>query len=162
MKRLLVTGLDGFVGEHVRQAVEGSRDKRFELVIPRDAIELRDRRTIEEALKNAQPDCVLHLAAQSFIPASVKDPQGTYEVNFFGTFHLLQALKARGFSGRVLYVGSADVYGAVPDDAYGIRLRVAVANVGSVDHNGKGQLQSAHHLDIAQWGLGMEYSGPVE
>lgn len=116
MKRLLVTGLDGFVGEHVRQAVEVSRDGRFQLIMPRDAIELRDPRTIEGALKDTRPECVLHLAAQSFIPASVKDPQGTYEVNFLGTLHLLQALKACGFSGRVLYVGSADVYGAVPEE----------------------------------------------
>jgi len=116
MKRLLVTGLDGFVGEHVRRAVEGLRDGRLQLVMPREAIELRDPKTIEGAIKDTRPDCVLHLAAQSFIPASVKDPEGTYEINFLGTLHLLQALKACGFSGRMLYVGSADVYGAVPDE----------------------------------------------
>ncbi len=116
MKRLLVTGLDGFVGQHVKQAVENSRDKRFRLVVPGGAIELTDPKTIEKAVKDTKPDCVLHLAAQSFIPASVKDPRATYEVNFFGTLNLLQALKTSGFRGRVLYVGSADVYGAVRDD----------------------------------------------
>lgn len=116
MKRLLVTGLDGFVGQHVRQAVEGSRDGRFRLTVPRDAIELTDPGTIEKAVRDARPECVLHLAAQSFIPASVKDPRATYEVNFFGTLNLLQALKTSGFRGRVLYVGSADVYGAVRDE----------------------------------------------
>jgi len=58
----------------------------------------------------------LHLAAQSFVPASVKDPRATYEVNFFGTLNLLQALKAGGFRGRMLYVGSAEEYGAVRDE----------------------------------------------
>lgn len=115
MKRLLVTGLDGFVGQHVRQAVEGSRDGRFRLTVPRDAIQLTDPETIEKAVRGARPECVLHLAAQSFIPQSIKDPRATYDVNFFGTLNLLEALKSSGFGGRVVYVGSADVYGAVDE-----------------------------------------------
>lgn len=115
MKRLLVTGLDGFVGQHVRQAVEGSRDGRFRLTVPRDAIQLTEPGTIEKAVRDARPECVLHLAAQSFIPQSIKDPRATYDVNFFGTLNLLEALKSTGFGGRVLYVGSADVYGAVAE-----------------------------------------------
>jgi GDP-4-dehydro-6-deoxy-D-mannose reductase len=31
--------------------------------------------------------------------------------------HLLQALRGTGFSGRMLYVGTGDVYGSVPEDA---------------------------------------------
>jgi len=116
MKRLLVTGLDGFVGQHVKQVLEGTQSTRFKLTIPREAIELTKPATIARAVEEAQPECVLHLAAQSFVPASVKDPRGTYEVNFFGTLNLLQALKACGFDGRMLYVGSSDVYGAVPDE----------------------------------------------
>lgn len=115
MKRLLVTGLDGFVGQHVRQAVEGSRDGRFRLTVPRDAIQLTEPGTIEKAVRDARPECVLHLAAQSFIPQSIKDPRATYDVNFFGTLNLLEALKSSGFGGRVVYVGSADVYGAVDE-----------------------------------------------
>ena len=110
MKRLLVTGLDGFVGRHVEQAVKDSREKRFQLVVPDGAIELTGPGTIEKAIRETRPECVLHLAAQSFIPASVKDPRATYEVNFLGTLNLLQALKACAFRGRVLYVSSADVY----------------------------------------------------
>lgn len=115
MRRLLVTGLQGFVGWHVEQAVRNSRDPRFELVEPSSAIEIRDLHTLKSAVKDTRPDCVLHLAAQSFIPESTKDPRATYEVNFFGTLNLLEALKSSGFSGRMLYVGSADIYGAVSD-----------------------------------------------
>jgi len=116
MKRLMVTGLDGFVGRHVRQAVESLRDGHFQLVEPRGAIELTEPATLQQAIEETRPDYVLHLAAQSFIPASVKDPRTTYEVNFFGTLNLLQALKAGGFRGRMLYVGSAEEYGAVRDE----------------------------------------------
>jgi len=116
MKRLMVTGLDGFVGRHVKQAVESLRDGRFQLVEARGAIELREPATLQQAIEETRPDYVLHLAAQSFVPASVKDPRATYEVNFFGTLNLLQALKAGGFRGRMLYVGSAEEYGAVRDE----------------------------------------------
>jgi len=116
MKRLMVTGLDGFVGRHVKQAVESLRDGRFQLVEARGAIELREPATLQQAIEETRPDYVLHLAAQSFVPASVKDPRATYEVNFFGTLNLLQTLKAGGFRGRMLYVGSAEAYGAVRDE----------------------------------------------
>ena len=116
MKRLMVTGLDGFVGRHVKRAVESSRDGRFQLVEPRSAIELTEPATLKQAIEETRPDCVLHLAAQSFIPESVANPRATYEVNFFGTLNLLQALNSFGFGGRMLYVGSADVYGAVRDE----------------------------------------------
>jgi len=116
MKRLMVTGLDGFVGPHVKQAVESLRDGRFQLVEARGAIELREPATLQQAIEETRPDYVLHLAAQSFVPASVKDPRATYEVNFFGTLNLLQTLKAGGFRGRMLYVGSAEAYGAVRDE----------------------------------------------
>jgi GDP-4-dehydro-6-deoxy-D-mannose reductase len=116
MKRLFVTGIDGFVGRHVKQAVENSRDGRFQLVEPRSAIELMEPATLKRAIEETRPECVLHLAAQSFIPAAMADPRATYEVNFFGTLNLLQALDSFGFGGRMLYVGSSDVYGAVRDE----------------------------------------------
>src|SRR5262249_48752052 len=60
---------------------------------------------------------VIHLAAQSFVPASFAHPLETYEINFLGTYSLLEALKAAGFKGRFLFVGSGDAYGVVrPED----------------------------------------------
>jgi GDP-4-dehydro-6-deoxy-D-mannose reductase len=113
-KRLLVTGLDGFVGGTVRKLV-GSPvlSDRFELCIPATVLELRDRQTLTAAIYETRPDCVLHLAGQSFVPVSVNDPLATYEVNFIGTLNLLESLKACGFNGRFLYVSSGDVYGWV-------------------------------------------------
>jgi len=118
MKRLLVTGLDGFVGCVVRDAIaSGATGARFQLVVPDSAIELLDRASLEKAIDQTRPELVLHLAAQSFVPSSIDDPRATYNVNFFGTLNLLEALEARGFTGRMLYVGSGDVYGWVEPSA---------------------------------------------
>lgn len=118
VKRLLVTGLDGFVGGTVAQVLRGGAwRKSFELVVPSAPLELRDRASLAVAISETRPDCVLHLAGQSFVPISVKDPLATYEVNFLGTLNLLEALKGCGFGGRFLYVSSGDVYGWVSPSA---------------------------------------------
>ncbi len=42
----------------------------------------------------------------------------TYRTNFHGTLHLLDALAAAGFRGRLLYVSSAEIYGSVPPERF--------------------------------------------
>lgn len=118
MKRLLVTGLDGFVGHVVQDSIQrGETGTRFRLVVPSAAIELLDPASLARAIEETRPELVLHLAAQSFVPSSISDPRATYNVNFFGTLNLLEALKRAGFHGRMLYVGSGDIYGWVAPSA---------------------------------------------
>lgn len=113
-KRLLVTGLDGFVGGTVRRLLDdAAMRERFELIVPATVIELRERATLAAAIGETWPDCVLHLAGQSSVPVAASDPLATYEINFLGTLNLLEALKTCGFAGRLLYVSSGDVYGRV-------------------------------------------------
>lgn len=118
MKRLLVTGLGGFVGSVVLEVI-GNRAEfdDFEVVVPQTPIELLDKQTLVDAVRETRPDCVLHLAAQSFVPSSVEDPRATYNINFFGTLNLLEALRTCEFKGRMLYVGSGEVYGWVEPTA---------------------------------------------
>lgn len=116
MKRLLVTGRHGFVGRTLAQVIQ--RDpwhRRWESIALDDGLELRDPVTVERLVRDATPDAVLHLAAQSFVPESFRDPRTTMEVNFLGTLNLLLALKGVGFGGRFVYVSTGDVYGLVPE-----------------------------------------------
>jgi GDP-4-dehydro-6-deoxy-D-mannose reductase len=116
MKRLFLTGHDGFVGQTLRSWLATPRESvpEFQLVPPQSRYDLTDPASLERALPVEALDFVIHLAAQSFVPESFRDPRRTYEVNFLGTLNLLQALKNCGFRGRVLYVSSAEVYGQVP------------------------------------------------
>jgi GDP-4-dehydro-6-deoxy-D-mannose reductase len=111
--RLFVTGIGGFVGHHLAQYVARNPGA-LELARVPD-FDLRDRTTLEHVLTEARPDLVIHLAAQSAVAQSFDDPRATYDVNFFGTLNLLEALAATEFRGRMLYVGSADAYGQVAD-----------------------------------------------
>jgi nucleoside-diphosphate-sugar epimerase len=58
-------------------------------------------------------DCVLHLAARTSVPRSVKDPAETNRINADGTINVLLAARdAR--ARRVVFSGSSSVYGETP------------------------------------------------
>ncbi len=107
---ILLTGASGFVGAFVQRQIS---------CIPFDdvahPVDLRDAGRVRLVIDQVKPDAVIHLAAQSFVPASFENPRETYEINFLGTLNLLVALKESGFRGRMLFVGSGDTYGLVPE-----------------------------------------------
>jgi GDP-4-dehydro-6-deoxy-D-mannose reductase len=105
---LLLTGASGFVGRFVQEAAHC-----IPLSLNGKEVDLRDASQTRETIARIRPAAVLHLAAQSSVPKSFADPLETFEINFVGTYNLLAALKHIGFSGRVLFVSSGDVYGSV-------------------------------------------------
>ena len=118
MKRLLVTGRHGFVGSTLARMVQADATLRHWVIVDTpEALDLRDRVATVDMVTGAAPDAVLHLAAQSFVPDALRDPAATLQINLFGTLNLLQALKQCGFRGRMIYAGTGDVYGVVPEDA---------------------------------------------
>lgn len=56
--------------------------------------DIRDGAKLKDAMIKAQPDIVLHLAAQPIVRTSYKDPVGTYESNVMGTVNILEAVRA--------------------------------------------------------------------
>lgn len=56
--------------------------------------DIRDSEKLKNAMKDAEPDIVLHLAAQPIVRTSYKDPVGTYETNVMGTVNVLEAVRA--------------------------------------------------------------------
>lgn len=128
-----LTGINGFVGQHLArlllsegyEVAGGLRDagERFNLLTPDEVAKLRlltyrldDRSVLEAVLDEVRPDVIFHLAARSFVPASLADPAGTFAVNVMGTIHLLEAIRALrdripGFAPTVVQASSAEVYG---------------------------------------------------
>lgn len=117
MRKLYLTGAHGFVGTHVRRLVADGEFGECEVHAPSASLDIRDADGLRSSLAKSEPDWIIHLAAQSFVPASFRDPRETFDVNVLGTLNLLTVLKDCGFTGRMIYVSSGDVYGAVPDEA---------------------------------------------
>ncbi len=128
MTRALITGINGFAGSHLAEFLLSKgyhvlgvvhcfkNTKNVNHI--RDKIELhecdiRDEARLKEIISQNEPVEIYHLAAIAHIPTSYREPRLTFEVNFFGSLNLFQAVRATSKDIKVLYVGSASEYGNV-------------------------------------------------
>src|SRR5580698_8580699 len=125
--RYLVTGGAGFIGsnivdELVRRGAsvtvldDLSAGKESNLSGVRDKIDFRvgsitDLATVQSACKGA--DYVIHLAARTSVPRSVKDPLESNRVNIDGTLNVLVAARDAKVR-RIVYAASSSAYGETP------------------------------------------------
>ena len=72
--------------------------------------DLADLEAVRSALKQAQPEVVFHLAAQSLVRESYRDPLGTLATNVMGTAHLLEAVRAVETVRAVVIITTDKVY----------------------------------------------------
>jgi len=103
--RVLVTGLDGFTGQYLKEELE----KHGHQVIGLTA-DLTDSEAVFNEVKSCRPEAVVHLAAIAFI--GHKDANEFYRVNLIGSRNLLTSLASASENLQsVLLVSSANVYG---------------------------------------------------
>jgi len=55
--------------------------------------DIRDADLFTNTIQNASPEIVIHLAAQSLVRESYRDPVGTYTTNVMGTVNLFEAIR---------------------------------------------------------------------
>ena len=72
--------------------------------------DIRDFDALKTAFDDAQPEIVLHLAAQPIVRDSYKDPHYTYETNVMGTVNLLECVRQSSCVKSVLNVTTDKVY----------------------------------------------------
>jgi CDP-glucose 4,6-dehydratase len=72
--------------------------------------DVRDSQRLAEAVLQADPQIVIHMAAQALVRESYRDPLGTYGTNVMGTVALLQACRTLPHLECVLIVTSDKVY----------------------------------------------------
>jgi nucleoside-diphosphate-sugar epimerase len=102
--RVLVTGAGGFLGRPLLRALAAAHDAH--------ALEgdVTDPATFAKAGKGGKADVLYHLAAQSNVPQSVKDPAATWKANVDGTLQALEWARRDGVA-RVVVISSSHVYG---------------------------------------------------
>lgn len=72
--------------------------------------DIRKTSALEQAMNQAQPEVVFHLAAQSLLPYSYGEPQETYETNVMGTIAVLEAVRKTPTVRAVVNVTSDKCY----------------------------------------------------
>jgi len=95
------------------------------------------------AVADIKPDAVFHLAGQSRVAESFRDPRGSIDANGSSTLNLLEALRAHAPNARLVLASSAEIFGAperAPQDEatplaartpYGVSKLLAHAAVGA-------------------------------
>ena len=128
--RALITGAGGFVGRHVCAYLLAHTDWELMGTVyphpvetqPKDSClrlrhaDLRDPELVQTLVSEVQPDYILHLAAQSFVPTSFADPWDTLQNNIRAQLNLLEAVRRSARDVRVLVIGSNEEYGAPRPD----------------------------------------------
>lgn len=117
--KALITGVSGFVGPYlVKHLVKNGFevfgfDRKAGKVDGCDVIQcdVTNAAAVAAVVKKVQPAFVFHLAGQSSVERSWKQPDLTRKVNVGGTKNLLEAVAAAKINPKILIVSSAEVYG---------------------------------------------------
>ncbi len=72
--------------------------------------DLADRERVAVAMAAAEPDLVLHLAAQPLVRESYEQPVGTFATNIMGTAHVLESVRSTASVKAVVVVTTDKVY----------------------------------------------------
>lgn len=126
-KRVFVTGHTGFKGTWLLAILKhlGAKVHGYSLVpgevsmfetIEADTLcsntyhDIMDLDTLKKVLLEFQPEIVFHLAAQSLVYESYRQPLATFEVNSIGTAHVLEALRLLGKKCTAVMITTDKVY----------------------------------------------------
>jgi UDP-glucose 4-epimerase len=124
-KAILITGGAGYIGSHVLLQLQ----ERGERVVALDNLytgfrqavrdaplivgEVGDRQLLERVLREHDVDTVMHFAANTIVPESVRDPLKYYGNNTCATRSLLEACMQHGVR-QLVFSSTAAVYGVPP------------------------------------------------
>ncbi|MCI2056195.1 MAG: CDP-glucose 4,6-dehydratase [Oscillibacter sp.] len=145
-KRVFVTGHTGYKGAWLAAmlselgaqatcyALEAPAGSMFEKMHGEEMVhsvigDVRDYDKLHAAMQEAQPEIVLHLAAQAIVNDCFQNPRYAYESNVMGTVNLLEAVRACPSVKSVMVVTTDKVYENKGDGA----LYVETDPLGGVD-----------------------------
>lgn len=124
MKKAMIIGAAGFVGNYLIDHIQKNciwsiiATKMRHEVIEKEMIEVYDLDILDieatqQLIEHVCPDYIFHLAAQSSVALSWKNPGLTIDVNIKGTLNLLDVVRRLNYKPRILLIGSGEEYGHV-------------------------------------------------
>jgi GDP-4-dehydro-6-deoxy-D-mannose reductase len=136
MKKILITGIGGFVGRHFVDYLQKSsggfeihgiarsqlpglyspdhQERETRIIFHR--ADVTDAARMQSVIAEVQPDQILHLAAQSSVAESWVSPVTSFMNNVSGFLNIIEAVRQSGCSPRILSIGSAEQYGHVTEN----------------------------------------------
>ncbi len=134
MKKILVTGVAGFIGYHVAERLLADgytvvgidnmsdyydtriKDKRLGFLKKNKKfsyyrLDISEYEPLEKLIKAEKPADIVHLAAQAGVRYSLVNPWAYASANYLGTLNIFEAAKRLKLP-RVIYASSSSVYGS--------------------------------------------------
>ena len=129
MKKVLITGITGFVGSHLADyclerghKVYGFR--RYHLSNLRNVThiehdikwfdcDMMDMKSVIKAIGETRPEIIFHMASQSFVSPSWDHPNLYMDANYKMTVNLMEACRISGINPLVHIPGSGEEYGEI-------------------------------------------------
>ena len=150
MSKYLVTGIDGFAGPALANLLfkegheiygltrrtNGMSTDILDTVSPEcfESIKfvhanLEDYSSVEKVFIDHKFTGVFHLAAQSHIVVSIKDPVGTFRDNVMGSVNLITAIERHNPECKLMFTSTSEVYGNEGKDGRKIKEDELIAPV---------------------------------
>jgi nucleoside-diphosphate-sugar epimerase len=106
--KILVTGSSGFIGQHLLPRLHAIGE-----VIELQS-DLTDHLAIQEEVKKAAPNIIVHLAARTEVQKSFYEQVSFSEVNYVGTVNLIEACRQVDIMPYFVFASTMEVYGWQP------------------------------------------------
>lgn len=124
MDKALIIGAAGFVGPYLAAhlskecgmqvcATKLTRDILCDIKAEVHSLNILNKDEIVDLLYRIRPDYIFHLAAQSSVALSWKNPGLTIDVNIKGSVNVIEAVRELYYKPRVLLIGSGEEYGRI-------------------------------------------------
>lgn len=124
MKKALIIGAAGFVGPYLAAQLSDECEMQvYATKLSHEALRnikaevynlnILNKEEIVDLLYKIRPDYIFHLAAQSSVAVSWKNPGLTIDVNIKGSVNVMDAVRELYYKPRVLLIGSGEEYGHI-------------------------------------------------
>lgn len=142
-KKILITGGAGFIGSHVvrlfvnkypqyqifnldKLTYAGNLENLMDIEAQSNyhfiRADIADEKVVRQVFEEVQPDTVIHLAAESHVDRSIKDPTAFIYANIIGTVNLLNAAKdlwKDNMDKHLFYhISTDEVYGSLDNGGF--------------------------------------------
>lgn len=108
MKTILVTGSNGFIGQHLVPQLSSTYNI-YNLVS-----DLRNHAAVNAEIQACQPDIIVHLAARTEVEQSFYEQTTFADINFTGTVNLIEAAAHVASKPKFIFASTMEVFGWQP------------------------------------------------